>query len=34
MRTDVERLEAVAERIRSMIEDALGPVTRPVDEPA
>ena len=34
MRTDVESLEAVAERIRSTIEDALGPVTRPVDEPA
>jgi IclR family transcriptional regulator, acetate operon repressor len=29
MRTDVDRLEAVAERIRSAIEDALGPVTRP-----
>lgn len=34
MRTDVESLEAVAEGIRSTIEDALGPVTRPVDEPA
>jgi DNA-binding IclR family transcriptional regulator len=34
MRTDVESLEAVAGRIRSIIEDALGPVTRPVDEPA
>ncbi len=29
MRTDTERLEAVAERIRSVIETALGPVTRP-----
>jgi IclR family acetate operon transcriptional repressor len=29
MRTDVERLEAVAERIRAVIEGALGPVTRP-----
>jgi IclR family acetate operon transcriptional repressor len=29
MRTDVARLEAVAERIRSVIEEALGPVTRP-----
>ena len=29
IRTDVERLEAVAERIRSTIEGALGPVTRP-----
>jgi IclR family transcriptional regulator, acetate operon repressor len=29
MRTDVERLEAVAERIRAKIEKALGPVTRP-----
>jgi IclR family acetate operon transcriptional repressor len=29
MRTDVERLEAAAERIRSTIEHALGPVTRP-----
>jgi IclR family transcriptional regulator, acetate operon repressor len=29
MRTDVARLEAVAERIRSAIEKALGPVTRP-----
>jgi IclR family transcriptional regulator, acetate operon repressor len=29
MRTDVTRLEAVAERIRSAIEKALGPVTRP-----
>jgi IclR family acetate operon transcriptional repressor len=32
MRTDVERLEAVAERIRSAIEGALGPVTRPAAE--
>jgi IclR family transcriptional regulator, acetate operon repressor len=29
MRTDVDRLEAVAERIRAAIEEALGPVTRP-----
>jgi IclR family transcriptional regulator, acetate operon repressor len=29
MRTDIDRLEAVAERIRSAIEEALGPVTRP-----
>jgi IclR family acetate operon transcriptional repressor len=29
MRTDVARLEAVAERIRAAIEKALGPVTRP-----
>jgi IclR family transcriptional regulator, acetate operon repressor len=35
MRTDVARLEAVAERIRAAIEKALGPVTRPaVGEPA
>lgn len=33
MRTDVERLEAVAERIRSAIEGALGAVTRPAVEP-
>ena len=32
MRTDVERLEAVAEPMRSAIEDALGPVTRPAAE--
>ena len=32
MRTDVTRLEAVAERIRSAIEKALGPVTRPAIE--
>lgn len=30
MRTDLERLEARAEEIRALIEDALGPVTRPV----
>jgi IclR family transcriptional regulator, acetate operon repressor len=29
IRTDVNRLEAVADRIRSTIEQALGPVTRP-----
>jgi IclR family acetate operon transcriptional repressor len=35
MRTDLARLEAVAERIRSAIEKALGPVTRPpVEEQA
>jgi IclR family transcriptional regulator, acetate operon repressor len=34
MRTDVERLEAVAERIRAAIEGALGPVTRPAPEQA
>jgi IclR family transcriptional regulator, acetate operon repressor len=32
MRTDVVRLEAVAERIRSAIEKTLGPVTRPAIE--
>jgi hypothetical protein len=32
MRTDVARLEEVAERIRSVIEKALGPVTRPALE--
>lgn len=29
IRTDIERLEAVADRVRSMIEDELGPVTPP-----
>lgn len=32
IRTDVEQLEAMAERIRSTIEEALGPVTRPRPE--
>jgi IclR family transcriptional regulator, acetate operon repressor len=32
MRTDVARLEAVAGRIRSALEKALGPVTRPASE--
>jgi DNA-binding IclR family transcriptional regulator len=32
MRIDVARLEAVAGRIRSALEKALGPVTRPASE--
>ena len=34
LRTDVRRLEAAAEGIRSTIEAALGPVTRPGSDPA
>ena len=32
MRTDTAQLESVAERIRGVIDKALGPVTRPASE--